>query len=124
MMERSSRRHMNKKVRIIIGLCILAILIVVLIICSRSVSVRPISQETEAKLSGDSNVLVVYFSYSGNTQTVARDVQETTNADIFRITVVDEYPDSYNAMSDRTGEEKASQARPELKDKFSHQRKP
>ena len=115
---------MNKKVRIIIGLCILAILIVVLIICSRSVSVRPISQEAEAKLSGDSNVLVVYFSYSGNTQTVARDVQETTNADIFRITVVDEYPDSYNAMSDRTGEEKASQARPELKDKFSHQRKP
>ena len=63
---------MNKKVRIIIGLCILAILVVVLIICSRSVSVRPISQEAEAELSGDSNVLVVYFSYSGNTQTVAK----------------------------------------------------
>lgn len=105
---------MGKTKRIIVGLCVLAALIAVLIV--RSQSVKPISQEAESALSGGSNILVVYFSYSGNTQTVARDIQKATGADIFRITVTDEYPSSYNAMSDRTSKEQEEQARPELKD--------
>lgn len=79
-------------------------------------SVKAIGQEPESALGGESKILVVYFSYSGNTQTVARSIQEEAGGDIFRVTVTDEYPNSYNEMSDRTEKEMSEQARPELKD--------
>lgn len=100
--------------KIFAGICTVALMAGTLTGCGQSVN--PIDQEAESALSGESKVLVVYFSYSGNTQTVARSIQEETGGDIFRVTVTDEYPDSYNEMSDRTEQEKSEQARPELKD--------
>lgn len=95
-------------------ICTSALMAVVLTGCGQSV--KAIDQKPESALGGESKVLVVYFSYSGNTQTVARSIQEEIGGDIFRVTVTDEYPNSYNEMSDRTEKEKSEQARPELKD--------
>lgn len=95
------------------GICTAALIAGTLTGCGQSV--KPIDQEAENAPSRESNILVVYFSYSGNTQTVARSIQEETGGDIFRVTVTDEYPDSYNEMSDRTENEKSEQARPELR---------
>lgn len=100
--------------KIFVGICTTVLVAVALSGCGQSVN--PIDQEAESALTGESKILIVYFSYSGNTQTVARSIQKVTGGDIFRVTVTDEYPDSYNEMSDRTEKEKSEQARPELKD--------
>lgn len=43
--------------------------------------------------------LVVVFSYSGSTLTVAERVREATGADLFRVETTDAYPDEYSAMT-------------------------
>lgn len=48
--------------------------------------------ETEA----GSNALIVYFSWSGNTEAVANEIQIQTGADIFEITPADPYTDDYD----------------------------
>ena len=83
--------------------------------------VNPIDQNAESAFSGESKVLVVYFSYSGNTQMVARSIQEETGGDIFRVTVTDEYSDAYIEMSDRNEQEKSKQARLKLMDSIDEE---
>lgn len=81
-----------------------------------------IDNEPETPVQGESKVLVAYFSYSGNTQTVARSISEELNADIFRIVVSDPYTDS--TLFDRAQKEVNDKSFPELsshieKDVFS-----
>lgn len=63
---------------------------------------------------GSVNALVVYFSWSGNTESVANEIQTQTGADIFEITPVDPYTDDYNTLLDIAQEEQASDARPAI----------
>ena len=58
--------------------------------------------------------LVVYFSRSGNTESVAERIAERTGADIFEIETVQEYPEDYNALLDFARNEQREEARPEL----------
>ena len=44
--------------------------------------------------------LVVYFSRSGNTESVAERIAERTGADIFEIVTVQDYPEDYNELLD------------------------
>ena len=66
--------------------------------------------ETEAS----SASLVVYFSWSGNTESVANEIQVQTGADIFEIVPVEPYTDDYNALLDIAQEEQANGARPAI----------
>ena len=61
-----------------------------------------------------SEPLVVYFSRSGNTESVAERIAERVNADIFRIETVQEYPADYEELLDYARNEQRSNARPEL----------
>lgn len=61
-----------------------------------------------------SEPLVVYFSHSGNTQSVAERIAERTGSAIFRIETVEEYPDNYNELLDVARAEQREGARPEL----------
>jgi flavodoxin len=61
-------------------------------------------------------VLVSYFSYSGNTQKVAQQIQNLTDGDIFRIEPVNDYPASYQEVLDIAKKEIRSGEKPELKD--------
>ena len=72
----------------------------------------PADNEPEAPVSGDSEILVAYFSWSGNTQQVARQIAEKTGADIFRI--VPEVAYTENDVFDRAQEELNSGTRPPL----------
>ena len=53
---------------------------------------------TQTKIGGlmDKKVLVAYFSWSGNTKSIAQKIQAQTGADIFEITPVTPYPADYN----------------------------
>ena len=62
----------------------------------------------------DANALIVYFSWSGNTEAVATEIQAQTGADIFEIVPAEPYTDDYNTLLDIAQEEKQSAARPAI----------
>lgn len=63
---------------------------------------------------GGSNVLIAYFSWSGNTETMATHIQEATGGDLYEIVPAVAYPEDYNECSDVALEERDSNARPEI----------
>ena len=58
--------------------------------------------------------LVVYFSYTGNTDTMAHWIASETGGDLARVTANDAYPDDYDATVDRAKKELDSGARPQI----------
>ncbi len=56
--------------------------------------------------------LVVYFSWSGNTESVATEIQSQTGADIFRLVPEEPYTDDYDALLDIAQEEQRNGVRP------------
>lgn len=73
-----------------------------------------IDNNPEAPPQGNSNTLVVYFSWSGNDQKMARWIAEEKGADIFRIVPADDYGSDYQACADRAKSELDNGTRPEL----------
>ena len=57
-------------------------------------------QETEASGTADGNVLVVYYSATGNTQNVANIIADITGGDLFELEPVDPYTDEDLNYSD------------------------
>lgn len=75
------------------------------------------SEITESEQSDEqdgSSALVVYFSWSGNTENVANAIADQTGADIFEIVPEEAYIDDYNALLDIAAEEKENGARPAI----------
>lgn len=58
--------------------------------------------------------LVVYFSWSGNTENVAECIQSQTDSDIFEIVPDVPYSDDYNTVLDVAQEEQRTDARPAI----------
>lgn len=70
--------------------------------------------EQESPVTGETDILVAYFSWSGNTRQVARRIADDTGADIFRI--LPEVPYTEEDVFDRAQEELNSGTRPPLAD--------
>ena len=66
----------------------------------------------EESTAGDSNILVAYFSWSGNTQQVANWISDKTGGELFRITPEVDYTE--DDVFDRAQEELNSGTRPPL----------
>ena len=66
--------------------------------------------------SGDSKILVAYFSWGGTTQRMAQEIVRQTGADIFRIEPVVPYPTDYTECTEVAQEEKNNNARPTIAD--------
>lgn len=60
------------------------------------------------------NVLIAYFSWSGNTRGIAEEIQRQTGADLFEIQLVEPYSTDYNTVLDQAQQDQNEQARPEL----------
>ena len=60
------------------------------------------------------NSLVVYFSWSGNTENVAEAIAEQTGSDIFEIIPAEPYTDDYDTLLDVAQEEQTEEARPDI----------
>ena len=74
---------------------------------------EPAESETPAAEDSDS-VLIAYFSWSGNTEQVARIIQQETGGDLFEIAPAAAYTDDYNELLDIAQQEQSDNARPEL----------
>lgn len=72
------------------------------------------TEAAEPVVTGGSNALVVYFSWSGNTENVANAIASATGADVFEIIPEEAYIDDYNALLDIATQEKESGARPAI----------
>ncbi|MBQ9257088.1 MAG: hypothetical protein IJ181_08215, partial [Acidaminococcaceae bacterium] len=59
-------------------------------------------------------VLVAYFSWGGNTRTVAKLIHEKTGGDLFEIKKETPYPKDYKPTVDIGKQEKEQDARPKL----------
>ncbi len=70
------------------------------------------SAKTDA---GDKKVLVVYYSLTGNTQSVAEMIRKKTEGDVFEIQTVENYPDDYSVMVAKAKRELETGELPELK---------
>ncbi len=73
-----------------------------------------------AHAQGGGKTLVVYFSRSGNTETVAEHIRSFTGADMFRVETVKPYPAGYRETTEAAGEELKSGARPAIKGKVEN----
>lgn len=67
------------------------------------------NQESES-----GNVLVLYFSHTGNTETVANFIHEAVGGDIVKLETEEQYTDNYNDLLDIAQEEQNENARPAL----------
>lgn len=65
---------------------------------------------------GEGNALIAYFSWSGNTEAVAQEIQNQTGADLFEIVPAEPYTDDYDELLDIAREEQSSDARPAIAD--------
>lgn len=70
--------------------------------------------DTAAAKGEENRALVVYFSWSGNTESVASAIAEQTGADVFEIVPEEAYIDDYNALLDIAAQEKENGARPAI----------
>lgn len=70
--------------------------------------------ETQEMAENAGDELIAYFSWSGNTEAVAQEIQAQTGADLFEIVPAEPYTDDYNELLDIAQEEQSSDARPAI----------
>lgn len=73
-----------------------------------------VPQQDERISTSDGKTLVVYFSWSGNTENMAADIAQQTGADLLKLEPADPYPEDYSATGDRAKIEVDTNARPEI----------
>lgn len=60
------------------------------------------------------NILVAYFSQTGNTETIASQIAEHTGGELFHVETVTVYPDEYNDLIEVAKQEQDNDERPQL----------
>ena len=104
------------KRQIIIIISVLVVTVVAVIAVSRMLNGQNegIDNKPEQDVKGESNVLVAYFSWSGNVQQIARWVAEETDGEIFRIVPQESYGKDYANCANRSKKELNDRTRPKL----------
>lgn len=72
------------------------------------------NRKDEQLMSKTENILVAYFSHSGNTEVVANQIYESLGDDILKIQTVYPCPSSYDAVVNLAKQEQNDEYRPEL----------
>jgi flavodoxin len=65
-------------------------------------------------------ILIAYFSWSGNTRGIARQIQQKIGGDLFEIECVTPYSTNYNTCLEEAQRDQRAQARPALKTKVAN----
>ena len=105
-----------KKKKIVIVSIIVVVAVIAVIIGMRFFTGKSmgIDNNPESEVSGSSNVLVAYFSWSGNGQQMARWISEETGGELFRIVPSEPYGEDFDTCADRAKNELDNEIRPEL----------
>lgn len=72
------------------------------------------SEDIESMEENTSNILVAYFSRTGNTEVLAEMIEEQTGGNLFEITPAEPYPEDYDETVERFRRERDENARPEI----------
>lgn len=75
---------------------------------------------TGDKAEAEKKSLVVYFSWSGNTENVAESIQSQTGSDIFEIVPAVPYSDDYDSVVDLAQEEQRTEVRPAISESIEN----
>lgn len=78
----------------------------------RAAQPKPAAPNTAPK-----KILVAYYSYSGNTEAVAKQIAQATDGTLFKITTPHQYPEAYNALTAQAKKEIRDGFKPELSSK-------
>lgn len=105
---------MKRKVIVIIGVILVAAIAITVFIKMTGGSSVGIDNSPESEVQGDSNVLVAYFSWSGNGQQMAKWISEETGGELFRIVPSEAYGEDFDSCADRAKDELDNGIRPEL----------
>lgn len=70
--------------------------------------------EAEETGNGTGNILIAYFSWSGNTEAVAGMIQEEMGGDLFEIAPAEPYTEDCDTLLEIAQTEQQEEARPEL----------
>ncbi len=62
----------------------------------------------------ENDILVAYFSHTGNTREIASQIHKNVGGDIFEIVTVNPYPMDYDTVVDQARKEQVDDYRPEL----------
>ena len=73
------------------------------------------SQAMQESSSKGKKILIAYFTWSGNTQGIAYEIQKQTGAEIFEITPEKAYSENYNTVLREAQRDQHRKARPKLK---------
>ena len=76
---------------------------------------------SEERSSGDGNILVVYFSYTGHLDSMAHWIADETGGDLIRVTAKEAYSDDYDETVDRAKKEQDEDARPQINAELTHE---
>lgn len=89
-------------------------LLAAILLCVAAAKAQATPEQTETK------ILVAYFSWSGNTEKVAKHIASLTEADVFCIEPEKPYPTEYRPCTEVAKTEKETDARPAIKGKVKN----
>ena len=83
-----------------------------------SITTREAAASGTKKSAGKTKALIIFYSWSGNTRGVAREIARQTGFDSIEIELVKPYSTDYNTVLDQAQSDQHKQARPALKTKI------
>ena len=83
-----------------------------------TVTTREAANTGSKKSAGSGKALIIFYSWSGNTRGVAREIARQTGFDSIELELVKPYSTDYNTVLDQAQSDQHKQARPALKTKI------
>lgn len=83
-----------------------------------TVTTKEAAAAKNAKSAGNEKTLIIFYSWSGNTRGVAKEIQRQTGFDTVEIELEHPYSSNYNTVLNEAQSDQHKQARPALKTKI------
>lgn len=76
-------------------------------------------RKAAAAATGRNRTVILYYSWSGNTKTIAAQIHRNVGGDLIELELVRPYSSTYNTCVEEAKRDQANQARPELKTRIA-----